>query len=189
MAKLKKADDWEGRFRAGAAFIRNWGWKTLAKAPGAIGYSDKRAYNKRLENLTSSTQVLCEYINLIHSDNNSRLDMLYRFLYDFMWYTALVGSGGTGISREPIAYHFKGSGSRGGVKSGEARRAKRAVTWEPPALEMAIRYRLQHPKSSQALVAEHLLDQRSPSMPKDFKTLKDFVSRAEREGRLPRRQR
>lgn len=78
-----------------------------------------------------------------------------------------------------------------GQKSGKARRAKAAKTWQPHALELATHVRKTNPRLSQEGAVSEIVagwkysedDIRCPS----FRILKAFVSSCEKDGRLPKR--
>jgi len=83
----------------------------------------------------------------------------------------------------------KFGGSLGGRKSGESRRSKRAKTWEAHARELAHSIRKDNPSFSQDEVASNIIvswKEGGFSSP-GHKTLKDLISKMEKDGELPRR--
>jgi hypothetical protein len=83
----------------------------------------------------------------------------------------------------------KAGGSLGGNKSGEARRNKRAKTWEPHARELANAIRKEQPSFSQDRVAGEIVARWKEASfdPPGHKTLKSLLSQMERNGHLPAR--
>jgi hypothetical protein len=89
------------------------------------------------------------------------------------------------------ALRVKAGATSGGAESGKARQRKRAETWEPIAKEMAKGIRAENPTLSQDDVATEI-DARwkDPTCrPPRHPTLKGLISRMERAGELPKRQR
>ena len=78
----------------------------------------------------------------------------------------------------------------GGMKSGEARRQKAAQTWQPHALELARDARKQQPSLSQDNVVAEIEGgwKLANPIPPGAPTLKAFISKMERSGKLQRRQ-
>jgi hypothetical protein len=105
--------------------------------------------------------------------------------------SVLVGSGG-GISAEARQFHFeriREGARRGGVSSGEKRRANREKRWESSALEIAKKYRKSNPGASQDDVATEIAAAwKAETKVPGHVTLKHFVSRMEHAGDLAKRQ-
>ena len=105
----------------------------------------------------------------------------------YLWAKAEAEIGLKPLARSALA--VKAGAKSGGAKSGEERRRKRAETWEPNAKKLAMAIRAKNPTFSQDGVATTIAalwkDETCPGHP----TLKDLISRMEKAGELPKRQR
>lgn len=90
-----------------------------------------------------------------------------------------------------VSLRLKANAERGGRKSGEARRDKRANTWEPHARELAMEIRAANPAYSQERIATEIVGgwvSREFDAP-SHQTLKALVSNMERDGEIAPRKR
>jgi hypothetical protein len=88
-----------------------------------------------------------------------------------------------------LARRVKAGAISGGSKSGQVRRRKRAETWEAIAKEMAKGIRARNPTFSQDRVADEISALWQDENPKGHGTLKGLISRMEKAGELPKKQR
>jgi hypothetical protein len=105
----------------------------------------------------------------------------------YLW--QLIGAGHRAGQLVPDAKILKEKSSLGGFRSGATRRKNAEDTWQPHALELARQSRERDPYRSRDGVVEDVSTSRQLTEPKKApgrSTLKPFISRVERDGRLPK---
>lgn len=126
------------------------------------------------------------------SKDHTTASETWRFMTDGVMLGYLWAQIESELGMKPLAesaLRMKAGGSWGGSKSGEARRNKRARTWEPHARELAVAIRHEQPSFSQDRVASEIVTRWKEANfePPGHKTLKGLLSQMERDGQLPTR--
>lgn len=138
---------------------------------------DIRSLANDLHPPSPERHAACSTLNLVNS----------AVIVGYLWANAEAELGLKPLAESTL--RMKAGGSLGGNKSGEARRNKRAKTWEPHARELANAIREERPSFSQDRVASEIMARWKEANfdPPGHKTLKSLLSQMERDGQLPTR--
>jgi hypothetical protein len=144
-----------------------------------------------IEHLTQETRRLADDLGSRSHKHNDAFSTWGRVndgvIMGYLWAKAEAELGLKPLAESTL--RMKAGGSLGGNKSGEARRSKRAKTWEPHARELANAIREEQPSFSQDRVASEIMARwkEADFEPPGHKTLKSLISQMERAGQLPTR--
>jgi hypothetical protein len=159
------------------------GWP--GKMPGKRIAEDEKLLRSYIDDLGHFSDHIG--IAVRHARVSDRRNHVYSLLSIFMHTAAFIGS----RARPSFSQrnYFATERGRAAGRSSAAEAAGISRSWQKHVEELALKVRKQKPKLSQERVATAVLDQwgKPGIQPPVHRTVRDYISRLEKSGRLPRR--